>query len=575
MTDQQRTTAVTKKRAAPPPPSHLKVMISFHEGNAAEERHGPAEGHPECLERVGVCVDRLRHNKPIWRSLRKAPPRQATDEEILLCHTESHLSGISSVANMASQESKPRFLPKTGPVCMEGPCCEVRSGSDNEDTYVTAGSLQVARLSIGGLLTLVDAAFDERECRRGFALCRPPGHHASENRSTGFCLFNNIAIAASYAQKTYSSECSRVLIFDWDVHHAQGTQSIFEQSSSVLVVSAHRHDGRAFYPATGGANEVGFGNGKGYTVNVALPEGYGSAALWSVCEKVLVPTARKFRPDLILVSAGFDAASGDPLGGCKVQPSAFAAMTLELRRLAKELCQGRVLFALEGGYNLDVLPTCVEEVVTALVKELDPSDAAPFSQKPAWIEGGPCTGCIRRTCEAHHSLFLRLPVPESAKRRRAATKEKSRTWASDENCQKSAFSESPSSQSAGSTTPTRASTVEISLPDVKTKGANALSCGLSAKIQMTTTEMVIIIATLSRPPLDVQVSRNELRIWPDLADSDQDSTPAVQKWRFQGVDVDIARLRFAEYRRKKQNLTVRLDLGQIIGGAVSLEPTSA
>jgi len=157
-------------------------------------------------------------------------------------------------------------LPTVGPLYASGPCCEARLGDDNSDTFVTAGSLEAARFSAGGLLQLVDEILESDGQHTGFALCRPPGHHASRNRSSGFCLINNVAVAASYAKWKYP-QIERVLIFDWDVHHGQGTQQIFEQSSDVLVLNAHRHDGAQFYPATGSSGEVGLGAGRGFTIN--------------------------------------------------------------------------------------------------------------------------------------------------------------------------------------------------------------------------------------------------------------------------------------------------------------------
>lgn len=297
------------------------------------------------------------------------------------------------------------------------------------DTYLTPGSLRAARAATGGLLQLVDRAFGKEGAeRRGLALCRPPGHHASAAKSSGFCLVNNVAVAAAYALKRHGA--ARVLIFDWDVHHCNGTQAVFEDSPEVLVVSAHRHDGQKFYPATGAAKEVGLGKGKGYTVNVALSGSFGDAALWAASAEVLAPAARAFRPDLILVSAGFDAVTGDPLGGCDVAPRLFGALTREICALAEELCEGRVLFGLEGGYHLEALADCIEEVAQALLDApagpRPEAEPAAFAQQPAWLEGT-ATGAyqraaIRKTCEAHKGLALKLRVPLSKSEQRKAEK---------------------------------------------------------------------------------------------------------------------------------------------------------
>ena len=341
--------------AVPPVPPSLntRALLACHDEALSErERHGPVEGqHPEAVGRPGACLERLRGRRDLWRLLRKVPRRRATDPEILLAHDRGHLDGLRVLAEHAASDSRPRFLPTCGPVCLGGPCAEVQEGSEGTDTYVTAGSLEAARHAIGGLLQLVDHALSAEPESAGLALCRPPGHHASRARGSGFCLLNNVAVAASYARDRYPDEVKRVLIFDWDVHHGQGTQQIFEMLPDVLVVNAHRHDGQNFYPASGSPNEVGVGPGKGYTINVALPGGYSGAALWAACEHVVLPAARAFKPDLILVSAGFDAAMGDPLGGCSVAPAAFGALATELRNLAAELCQGRLVLALEGGYR--------------------------------------------------------------------------------------------------------------------------------------------------------------------------------------------------------------------------------
>ena len=348
-----------------------RAFIANHQVTEAGGCHGPVLGHPEQAERVRSSSDRLRANKGLWSSLKKLPPRRATDSELQLAHDASHIAGLEKLAHLAANAGKAQFVPH-GPMCMNGPRSEIRvEDASSDDTYVTAGSLEAARYAAGGMLQGIDELLDEGEgegLQRGFVLCRPPGHHASRGRSSGFCLVNNVAIAAAYA---LSCGIKRVLIFDWDVHHGQGTQQIFEQSDEVLFISFHRHDGHSFYPATGSPFEAGSGRGKGFTVNVALPQGFEDLALWSACAQVLVPATRNFQPDLILVSAGFDAATGDPLGGCSVSPQLFGLITREILKLAAESANGRVLLALEGGYNVDVLAECVEDVMQALVDEAD------------------------------------------------------------------------------------------------------------------------------------------------------------------------------------------------------------
>lgn len=231
---------------------------------------------------------------------------------------------------------------------------------------------------------------------------------------------NNVAVAAAYARSVHSAVVRRVLIFDWDVHHGQGTQEIFWTDCEVLFVSIHRR-GTGFYPGSGSVEEVGEGPGAGFTVNIPLPSGYGDAALWTACAEVLLPAARRFRPDLILVSAGFDAVTEDPLGGCRVSPRLFGALAAELRHVATELCSGRLLLALEGGYEARALRECLGEVVQALT---DPEqlvggrDGAPdpFATPPPWLE--PIAPTARRAIqaarEAHRLLPLRLMEGYSA-----------------------------------------------------------------------------------------------------------------------------------------------------------------
>lgn len=358
--------AKQKAKASEAPRS--RAFVACHQAEAGHAGHGPVLGHPEQAERVRACGDRLRANKSLWSLLKKLPARRATDSELQLAHDESHIEGLTKLADLAAT-GKTQFVPAHGPMCMNGPRSEVRvdEGDSSDDTYVTSGSLEAARFAAGGILQGIDEMLMEDGLQSGLVLCRPPGHHASRARSSGFCLVNNVAIAAAYALSCEGIE--RVLIFDWDVHHGQGTQQIFEQSDEVLFISFHRHDGHSFYPATGSPFEIGCGHGKGLTVNVALPQGFEDLALWSACAQVLVPSTRSFKPDLILISAGFDAAAGDPLGGCSVTPQLFGLLTREILKLSTETAHGRVLLALEGGYNVDVLAECVEDVMTALVDE--------------------------------------------------------------------------------------------------------------------------------------------------------------------------------------------------------------
>lgn len=269
---------------------------------------------------------------------------------------------------------------------------------------------------------------------------------------------------------------------------------------------------------------------------MALPKGYGGAALWSACTKVVAPAARKFKPHLILVSAGFDAAEGDPLGGCAVPPRVFGALTLELLALAAELCEGRLLLALEGGYNPEVLADCVEAVAAALVAgPRDTSQSAAFAEVPEWLEGSQCNGPIRRTCEVHHTLALRLPLP-------------------------------------------------LSKSDRKRAGSEDAVPAARARLELHENELVLRIAPLRRPRA-ASVSADEVWVWhgdgavpaypaPAVSATGLESTTCkLLRWRLRGVQADVAGpLKCAEFRERRQEFTIRLRMGPILGGVVSVTP---
>ena len=201
-------------------------------------------------------------------------------------------------------------------------------------------------ISAGGAKTIGMAVLDG-QIERGFALVRPPGHHAERGRSMGFCLFNNIAVAARHAQQKHGLE--RVMIVDWDLHHGNGTQFSFYDSPETLYISTHQYP---YYPGTGSLEEVGAGPGEGYTVNIPLPGGLGDEDYAAIFNDIVVPVGKAYDPQLILVSAGFDIYHGDPLGSMSVGPAGFSYMTRSLVQLAEEVCGGRILVTLEGGYNL-------------------------------------------------------------------------------------------------------------------------------------------------------------------------------------------------------------------------------
>jgi acetoin utilization deacetylase AcuC-like enzyme len=230
------------------------------------------------------------------------------------------------------------------------------------DTYTSPETYEVARLAAGAAIDAVERVMDGAH-KRAFALVRPPGHHAEQHRAMGFCFFNNIAIGAAHAR---TLGARRVAIVDYDVHHGNGTQHVFSHDASVLYISAHQYP---YYPGTGAADEVGDLEGRGFTVNLPLAAGAVDEDYRVIFSEVILPVLRQFAPDLLMLSAGFDAHERDPLGGMRLTTAAFAAMTRELRRVAEECCDGRLVAVMEGGYDLRALCESMHEVATVLATD--------------------------------------------------------------------------------------------------------------------------------------------------------------------------------------------------------------
>ena len=298
--------------------------------------HLTGQGHPEQPGRVTAIVERLQTDGLIAKA-RTITPRTATDEEILRCHAADYLRIVKEDVT----EGLHRL--STG------------------DTPLSARSLEVARLAAGGLLTAVDEVLTGR-LRNAFAVVRPPGHHATPKKGMGFCLFNNVAIAARHAQSKHG--VSRVLIADWDVHHGNGTQDIFYEDGTVLFFDTHQHP---LYPGTGAATETGKGAGAGLTINCPFPAGSGRKEIVGAFREKLLPAAQAFRPDLVLVSAGFDSRIDDPLGSFKLTDEDFAELTGIVKEIAAKHCGGRLVSTLEGGYNLAGLASAAASHVRALM----------------------------------------------------------------------------------------------------------------------------------------------------------------------------------------------------------------
>ena len=297
-------------------------------------------GHPERPERLVFIRDALQ-KAGLLQTLYPIHPRRVTEEELELVHKPSYIALVRrELSNLQG-------------------FADLSTG----DTLVSPGSLEAAEFAAGGVLNAVDAVM-QGTVKNAFAAVRPPGHHATPTRGMGFCIFNNVAIAARYAQKKYGLH--RVLIVDWDYHHGNGTQETFYQDGSVFYFSTHHYGA---YPGTGSAAETGSGNGAGKILNVPLPPGATDAQILEAFQTKLVPAARNFKPDLILISAGFDGMRRDLLGVFDITPAGFAAITRIVVQLAKELCQGRLVSVLEGGYRLDGLAESVLAHVQALREE--------------------------------------------------------------------------------------------------------------------------------------------------------------------------------------------------------------
>jgi len=306
-------------------------------------------GHPESPERLKVMYQMLeeREMKGLFESV---TPRAATREELEMNHTPKYIDLIASTAG------KPYYRL-------------------DMDTSTCAKSYEAALFAAGGLLELIKAVM-EGKLNNGFAMVRPPGHHAERDRAMGFCLFNNVAIGAYHALKNFSLE--KILVVDWDVHHGNGTQNSFYEDSRVLYFSTHRYG--FFYPGTGAATEVGKEKGEGFNVNVPLSTGGSDSDYGNIFEKILKPIALEYRPQLVLVSAGFDTHRDDPLGGMEVTEKGFARMTQILMEIADTTAQGKLAITLEGGYDVSGQSRSVKAVLKELAR-VSPLDKKEMLEK--------------------------------------------------------------------------------------------------------------------------------------------------------------------------------------------------
>ncbi len=264
------------------------------------------------------------------------------------------------------------------------------------DTVMSPDSYQAAIYAAGGAIRASEAVMNG-EVGSAFALVRPPGHHATSQRAMGFCLFNNVAIAAKYALAKYKLD--RVIIIDFDVHHGNGTQAAFYDNPQVLYVSTHEYP---FYPGTGGIEETGSGAGKGTTINIPLPAGCGDGEYLQVFEQIIVPAARRFNPQFIIASAGYDLHWADEIALMQVSTNGFSQMVKIIKGLADELCSGRLVFSLEGGYHLRALAYSVKATLDVLLGNVNTED--PLGQSPHRFKAPDITHLIR-TIKEIHNLF--------------------------------------------------------------------------------------------------------------------------------------------------------------------------
>lgn len=293
--------------------------------------HDPGRGHPESPARLQHVLSLL-GDRPV-SGVEMVKPRPATEAEVARVHTVSLRSQLAATAG--------------------------KHVVIDADTHVSPRSYEAALLAAGAAVGATEAVW-KGQARNAFALVRPPGHHAEPNRMMGFCLLNNAAIAAETAR---ASGAERVLVLDWDVHHGNGTQATFWRRSDVLYQSVHQFP---FYPGTGAPVEIGAGPGTGYTVNCGLPGGRNDSDFGAVFYDLLLPVAVAFRPDLVIVSAGFDSHEDDPLGGMLCTERGFAAMCSLVKQLADETASGRLVLVLEGGYSLVGLPRSVHACLEVL-----------------------------------------------------------------------------------------------------------------------------------------------------------------------------------------------------------------
>ncbi|MBI4187171.1 MAG: histone deacetylase [Chloroflexi bacterium] len=330
-------------------------------------KHDTGE-HVENPRRLQAIMSRLEESG-LKQRLVSLAPRPATTDELMLVHDEQHIAHIQEVAQRGG-------------------------GWLDLDTVMSADSYEAALYAAGGSITAVEAVMNG-DVDSAFALVRPPGHHATPGRAMGFCLFNNVAIATRYALDKYGPE--RAAIVDFDVHHGNGTQDAFYSEPRVLYISTHQYP---HYPGTGSMTETGAGDAAGTTLNVPLPAGCGDREYLQVFEQVIIPAVRRFSPQLILVSAGYDTHWADQLAMMQVTTTGFALLVRAIKELADKLCHGRLTFNLEGGYNLAALAASVKATFDVLMGDTDIED--PLGQPQRRFQAPDLARLISSIKRIHH-----------------------------------------------------------------------------------------------------------------------------------------------------------------------------
>ncbi|MFT5115805.1 MAG: acetoin utilization deacetylase AcuC-like enzyme [Parasphingorhabdus sp.] len=298
-------------------------------------QHDTGQGHPERSSRLSHAIEFLQQ-RPYFDSLQQVAPAPCAEQWIETIHSGDYIN-------------------RTKQACNDGV-----SYIDSPDVAVCSSSWDVANLAVGGVLAIADAVIGG-EVQNGFAMIRPPGHHAEHDTALGFCLFNNVAITARYLQAFHGLE--RILILDWDVHHGNGTQHSFESDDSVMYISLHQYP---FYPGSGAWSETGIGKGLGATVNCPMNAGAGNAEYEQAFKERIFPAIHSFKPDAVLLSAGFDAHGQDPLGAINLTTDFYHWMTVRMKEIADQYCQGRIISMLEGGYDLLALASCIDTHIETL-----------------------------------------------------------------------------------------------------------------------------------------------------------------------------------------------------------------